>query len=102
MANSPAFSSIISTRAQKEIASSWTWYEERQRGLGDRFVKEIIDRIRKIEATPERYPLRYKIYRETPVLIFPYLIIYRINKRKHSVRIVAVFHTLLNPKKKFR
>ena len=43
---------IISSRAQKEIAKSWEWYEERQPGLGDRFVKEVTSRIGKIEQAP--------------------------------------------------
>ncbi|MDQ6609558.1 MAG: hypothetical protein M3Y85_07035 [Bacteroidota bacterium] len=70
MANNPAFTSIISTRAQKEITASWEWYEERQQGLGDRFVKEVADRIHKIEQTPERYPQRYKTLEKLPFLFF--------------------------------
>ena len=100
MANIPAYSAVLSSRAQKEIAIAWNWYEERQRGLGDRFVTEIIVRIRKIEQTPDRFPTRYKSYKETPVSVFPFLIIYKTNKKKKHVRIVSVFHTSLNPKKK--
>jgi len=102
MANNTNFISILSTRAQKEIMEAWEWYEERQQSLGDRFVKEVIDKIRLIEQNPERYPTRYKFYKETSVTIFPFLIIYRINSKKKSVRIVSVFHTSLNPKKKFK
>src|SRR5665647_3246333 len=40
-----AFSVIFSSRAQKEINESWNWYEERQPGLGDRFLKELRNRI---------------------------------------------------------
>jgi len=102
MASNPAYISILSTRAQKEIAQSWDWYEERQQTLGDRFVKEVINKIRLIEQNPERYPTRYKSYKETSVNIFPFLIIYRINRKKKSVRIVSVFHTSLNPSKKYK
>ena len=42
------------------------------KSLGDRFVKEVIDKIRLIEQNPERYPTRYKFYKETPVTIFPF------------------------------
>ena len=63
MAGKPFFTSVLSSRAQKEIAESWEWYEDRQQGLGDRFVEEIITRIHKIEQNPERYPSRYKLYR---------------------------------------
>ena len=67
-----------------------------------RFVKEVILQIRLIEQNPGRYLTRYKSYKETSVHVFPFLIIYRINHKKKSVRIVSVFHTSLNPKKKFK
>ncbi len=93
MVSNPGYSSILSVRAQKEIAKSWKWYEEGQQGLGDHFVKEVIAAIRKIKQTPDRYPFRYRSYKETPVPIFRFLIIYSI---------ISVFHTSLNPKKKFK
>jgi plasmid stabilization system protein ParE len=100
MGNKPViFETSISSRAQKEISEAWSWYEERQQGLGDRFVKEVITRIKEIEQHPERYPNRYKSYKETLIKTFPYLIIYRINKRKKLILIVSVFHTALNPGK---
>jgi plasmid stabilization system protein ParE len=102
MASKLVYSTTISSRAQKEISESWNWYEERQQGLGDRFVKEVINRIREIEQHPERYPNRHKSYKETLVNIFPYLIIYRINKRKKLILVVSVFHTSLNPRRKYK
>jgi len=102
MANNPVYVSILSTRAQKEITQAWQWYEERQQSLGDRFVREVILHIRLIEQNPERYPTRYKSYKETSVHVFPFLIIYRLNRKKKSICIVSVFHTSLNPKKKFK
>ena len=101
MARVPAYSTILSTRALKEITEAWNWYEDRQAGLGDLFLKEVRARMEKIEQTPERYPTRYRSYKETPIQIFPFLIIYRINKRKKLIRIVSIFHTSLNPKKKY-
>lgn len=100
MGNKAGYSIILSGRTQKEIAQSWEWYENRQQGLGDRFVKEVLTKIKLIEQYPERYPTRYKSYRETPIAVFPFLIIYRLNKRKKIVRIVSVFHTSINPRKK--
>lgn len=102
MANNPVYTSILSTRAQKEIAQSWDWYEERQQTLGDRFVREVTGKIRLIEQNPERYPTRYKSYKETSLNIFPFLIIYRLNLKLKLIRIVSVFHTSLNPKKKYK
>jgi plasmid stabilization system protein ParE len=102
MANSPVYSAIISSRAQKEISESWSWYEERQQGLGDRFVKEVTSRIKDIEQHPERYPNRHKLYKETSINTFPYLIIYKISKRKKLIQVISVFHTSLNPRKKYK
>lgn len=97
----PVYSAIFSSKAQKEIAESWNWYEDRQPGLGDRFLKEIADHVRKIELTPTRFKIRFKSYRETPVPVFPFLIIYRISEKKKIIRIVSIFHTSRNPKKKY-
>ena len=102
MASNSIYTSILSSRALKEIKQAWEWYEERQQNLGDRFVKEVINKIHLIEQNPERYPTCYKSYKEVPVPIFPFLIIYRLNRKKKSIRIVSVFHTSLNPKKKFK
>jgi hypothetical protein len=102
MANKLSYSSILSSRAQKEIAISWEWYEERLQGLGDRFVMEVVSRIMDIENNPERYPTRFKSYKEISTTTFPFLIIYRINTREKSIRIVSVFHTSRNPKMKYK
>ncbi len=67
MASNSGYFSILSSRAQKEIAKAWEWYEDRQQSLGDRFLKEVIHRIRLIEQNPDRYPTRYKSYKEIPV-----------------------------------
>lgn len=95
------YRTIISSKAQREIAESWNWYEDRQLGLGDRFLDEIAEHIRKIEQTPIKFPIRFKSYRETPVPVFPFLIIYRINERKRIIRIVSIFHTSRNPTRKY-
>jgi plasmid stabilization system protein ParE len=100
MASNTGYLTIFSSRVQKEIAKSWEWYEERQPGLGDRFVKVVLTKIKLIEQHPERYPTRYKSYKETPTAVFPFLIIYRLNTRKKIIRIVSIFHTSLNPKRK--
>jgi hypothetical protein len=67
MANKPDYSVIVSTRAQKELAESWTWYEDRLPSLGDRFLREVLKRIRQIEENPDRFPTKFKAYKETQV-----------------------------------
>ena len=95
------YSTIFLMRARKEILEAWGWYEDKQAGLGDRFREELLKRIYEIEQDPERYPQRKAPYRETLVKIFPYIIIYRLNKKKQLVIISSIFHAKRNPQKKY-
>ncbi|HEY4060498.1 MAG TPA: type II toxin-antitoxin system RelE/ParE family toxin [Puia sp.] len=88
-------------RARKELLDAWDWYDDRWNGLGDRFVGEINKTLEQIEKTPERYAEQKNGFRETKIKIFPYLIIYRIQKRKKIVAISSIFHTSRSPRKKY-
>jgi plasmid stabilization system protein ParE len=96
------FSVVVSSRAQKELADSWNWYEDRLPGLGDRFLQEVLKVLRKIEDNPDRFPTKFKSYKEAQVDTFPFLVIYRVAKRGKAIRVVSVFHTARNPGKKYR
>jgi plasmid stabilization system protein ParE len=93
---------LLLSKARKELASAWGWYEDRQPGLGDRFVKVIFDKLAQIEQTPERYPKRIKQYREAVVPVFPYLIIYHFSKSEKTIVVASIFHTKRNPAKKIK
>jgi plasmid stabilization system protein ParE len=88
-------------RARKELLEAWDWYDDRWSGLGDRFMREIEKKLEQIQKTPERYAERRKGFRETKIKVFPYLIIYRMQKRKKIIAISSIFHTSRNPKKKY-
>jgi plasmid stabilization system protein ParE len=62
----------------------------------------VFNRLNVIEQNPERYPKRVGHYREAVIPVFPYLIIYRLNKSKNSVAVLSIFHTRRNPLKKTR
>lgn len=55
-----SYTSEILLRARSELLAAWEWYEDKQEGLGDRFKKEVYDKISQIEITPEHYPQRKK------------------------------------------
>ncbi|MBZ0099150.1 MAG: type II toxin-antitoxin system RelE/ParE family toxin [Taibaiella sp.] len=101
MENSPPYSIIISTRAADEISSSWAWYEERQQGLGDRYLQEIHRKIQVIQRQPELYAAKHKTYIEVLIGVFPVVIIYKVNTRKKQIQILSVFHTARNFRKKY-
>jgi plasmid stabilization system protein ParE len=87
-------------KARTELIEAWEWYEDRQLGLGDKFKAHIDNCIKSIEQHPERYPERRKHYREGAVKTFPYLLIYRVHKKKKVIVIASVFHTRRHPNKK--
>ena len=86
-----SYQSLLLAKARKELTQVWKWYEDRLPGLGDRFAKNVFDKIARIEKTPERYPKRFRNYRETMVETFPYLIIYKIDCKKNLVLMRACF-----------
>lgn len=88
-------------RARRELLEAWDWYDDKWNGLGDRFMQEVEKKVHQIAKTPERYPERTKGFRETPVKVFPYLIIYRVQKHKGIIAISSIFHTSRTPKKKY-
>jgi plasmid stabilization system protein ParE len=88
-------------RERRELLDTWDWYDDRWTGLGDRFVQEVERKVQQIEKTPERYTERRKGFRETKINVFPYLIIYRIQKRKKTIAISSIFHTSRNSRKKY-
>ena len=88
-------------RARREFLEAWAWYDDRLGGLAERFSQEVDRKIRQIERAPERYPERKNGFRETPIKIFPYLILYKVHNRKKIVAISSIFHTSRNPRKKY-
>ena len=96
------YSSILLQRAKKEFFEAVKWYEDKQLGLSERFKNELYKRIDTIEQHPERYAQKVHPYRETKMDVFPYLIIYRVNKSKNLIVITSIFRASRNPKKKYK
>ncbi len=88
-------------KAHREIFEGWKWYEEEQPGLGNLFEAEVFSKIDLIADNPLHYPLKGKAYHANTDK-FPYVILYKINKKRNVVMIVSVFHTSRHPRKKYR
>ena len=66
------------------------------------FDSEEMKMIHEIEQYPERYPIKKRYYREVKIKFFPYLILYRINKKQKKITIISIFHSSRNPSKKYK
>ncbi len=78
-------------------------YELIEKDLGERFAKCVREKMNKVLANPEHYGEKtFKGYRESKVEGFPYVIVYRVYKRKKIVFVSSIHHTKKHPSKKFR
>jgi len=92
----------ITAEADREYSESADWYEQQRKGLGLRFIEIVERKLAIITANPFRYPVRKYNFREAPIRIFPYLIIYKAYTRKKEIAVYAIFHSSRNPKTKYR
>ena len=91
---------VLQPGAQDDIDDAFNWYEDQQTGLGELFLKELVQFYKKLELNPEIFSKAAKHYRQAVLARFPFVIIYEITKTE--VHIYSVFHTSRNPKEKFR
>jgi toxin ParE1/3/4 len=78
-----------------EIDDAHDWYEQRQPGLGGRFLDEVQRVLAEITANPTRYGFADADIREGPLTRFPYAVYYRVLVDR--IRVLAVYHTSRDP-----
>lgn len=88
----------ILRQAREDMQKSADWYDEKQAGLGQRFLFEVVRTLRLVENNPLHYEVKFsKKFRYAQVDDFPYVVVFKI--KKQFVVINAVFHTSRDPKK---
>ena len=88
---------------EKDYNEAYEWYEEKVKGLGERFIKAVRNKIEEIAEHPATFGSRIrKGYREAQVDFFPYLIVYKVYPKQKEIFIASIHHTKKNPKKKYR
>jgi plasmid stabilization system protein ParE len=91
----------LSLKARNELFEAWKWYEEQRLGLGEQFEQEFFKKADLIQNNPLHYKARGK-YREAQTDIFPFLIVFRFDRKTGIIIIVSIFHTSRHPKKKYK
>jgi plasmid stabilization system protein ParE len=81
--------------ARTEIADAFAWYSARSSVAGGRFIDEVEDAIRAIEADPERNPAVRGAVRRILLKRFPYGVYYKIYPTVISV--LGVIHGHRHP-----
>jgi plasmid stabilization system protein ParE len=88
--------------AYEEFINAYEWYELKQAGLGDRFMKSVEKSLEQISTHPEYFSKQKGNFRAAKVKGFPYLIVFEFYKRKQFIHIAAIYHGKRNPARKFR
>lgn len=84
------------------MIEGWEWYESKQQGLGDLFINTVIAAVSKIQIAPLKGTKSRFDFRESPLKVFPYVIIYRMELDVEVLFISSIFHTGRNTKKKYK
>ena len=79
----------------KDLSDSFIWYEEQERGLGDRFILAIEESFEVIKRNPFIFPIVKNDVRRKLVRKFPYIIYYYMYSE--NIIIIGVLHSKRNP-----
>lgn len=84
--------------------NAFEYYEQKLKGLGEKFLNELKKRFNDLEKHPQHYSFidedKTKVFRDVLLKSFPFVIVFEINKTE--VIVYAVHNVSLNPKKKLR
>jgi hypothetical protein len=87
---------VIPERVCEQLDSAFVYYEEKQAGLGIKFLDDWENTMDHLEKRPFIYQLKYKQFRTIQFNRFPFLVVFKIvensiilNNIIHSKRSVA-------------
>jgi plasmid stabilization system protein ParE len=91
------YKSIILPPAKEDIRDAAFWYDEKQKGLGKRFISQVREKVYFIRQNPQTGSLRYDNVRTMVLNVFPFMVHYTINEISETIIVSAVLHTSRNP-----
>lgn len=86
---------VFRPAARAEFDGASLWYEDRQAGLGARFVAEVDRAVELVSTHPNRYPVEHGEIRCVRVHRFPYSIFFTVESKR--IVVLAVFHARRDP-----
>jgi toxin ParE1/3/4 len=86
---------IVEPGAQSDIDDGYGWYEERQSGLGRRFIEELDTAFLRLTDNPASYQEVMPHIRRAVTHTFPYLVFFTFDSQ--AVYILAVVPAVQDP-----
>ena len=93
---------VFHPEATQEYVDAYEWYEQKQSGMGERFILSVDEAIADIVSHPATGRSEASIYRVKTIKIFPYIILYEVIEKRKEIYIEAIYHGKRNPKNKFK
>ena len=90
---------VFLAEVESDIGEAYWWYEEKDLGLGDEFLRCLEEAFSRISDYPEQFPVRFDGVRRILVRRFPYAVYFYHDDAK--VFVTYVYHTAQNPRKLF-
>jgi toxin ParE1/3/4 len=88
---------VLMPEAESDLDEAYWWYEDREPGLGEDFLKCIEEVFAKVAKNPLHYPVRFDDSRRILVRRFPYAVYFECDDA--AVTIQYVFHCGQDPGK---
>jgi len=86
---------IIEPAAEEDMLIGYQWYEERQFGLGTKFLEALETLFDQILENPRLYLESIPGVRRSVTKTFPYLVFYVLER--NTVHILAIIHAAQDP-----
>ena len=86
---------VLCPRAERDVQSTFEWYESQRPGLGEEFLVSLRERLEMVRSFPEAFPVIYRDVRRAVVSRFPYLVFYTV--RPTRVAVIAIVHQSRDP-----
>jgi plasmid stabilization system protein ParE len=88
---------ILRPEAEADVEAAYSWYEEREPGLGAEFLRAVEASLSSIERDPELYPKQYKRARRALLRRFPYALFYVVTS--DLIEVIGCIHTRRHPRR---
>jgi len=74
-----------------DLKEAYNWYEEKQAGLGNKFLITTKKQLNLLRTSALQYSIRYDDVRCMPLKKFPYMVHFRVNMQEKTVSVEAIF-----------
>jgi|SRR3954468_19140286 plasmid stabilization system protein ParE len=88
---------IYTPEAEQDVVEAYNWYEAREPGLGEDFLRCVEACVQTIQRHPELYPVAVDEFRRALVRRFPFEVFYEASG--DQLFIYSVFHCSQDPDK---